>query len=215
MADNSTFKSLIGSEVKINQGGPDAVTGKLIGVHPSYVALSTEDGAVYVNTTHVKSISQSHNQKSSGTNGSVTTHIKASSFNHLLQELRLNFVKINRGGSGKLEGIISDVTSDHVIVVINNELVRVPLLHIKSVTVALKSRGNKNGNENGNAIAKSGSNKSNKSSRSGNPSHHSDRSDRSHRSNRSNRSHRSHRSSRSGTRSGGSQGFNFWTPPFL
>ncbi|MCM3272879.1 hypothetical protein [Paenibacillus elgii] len=210
MVENSTFKSLIGSEVKINRGGPDAITGKLIGVHSNYVALSSEDGAVYVNTTHVKSISQSPNQKSSGTNGSITTHIKASSFNTLLHELRHNFVKINRGGPEKLEGIISDVTSDHAIVIINNELIRVPLFHIKSVTVGLKSRGNKNGNKTGNkggnAIAKSGGNKSSKSNRSGN---------RTNRSDRSNRSHRSHRSSRSGNRDGGSQGFNFWTPPFF
>ncbi|PUA37399.1 hypothetical protein C8Z91_20480 [Paenibacillus elgii] len=214
MVENSTFKSLIGSEVKINRGGHDAITGKLIGVHSNYVALSSEDGAVYVNTTHVKSISQSPNQKSSGTNGSITTHIKASSFNALLHELRHNFVKINRGGPEKLEGIISDVTSDHAIVIINNELIRVPLFHIKSVTVGLKSRGNKNGNKNGNksrntngnAIAKSGGNKSSKSNRSGN---------RTNRSDRSNRSQRSHRSSRSSNRDRGSQGFNFWTPPFF
>ncbi|WP_010498697.1 hypothetical protein [Paenibacillus elgii] len=213
MVENSTFKSLIGSEVKINRGGHDAITGKLIGGHSNYVALSTENGAVYVNTTHVKSISQSPNQKSSGTNGSITTHIKASSFNDLLQELRHNFVKINRGGPEKLEGIIADVTSNHVIVIINNELVRVPLFHIKSVTVGLKSRGNKNGNKSGNkggnATAKSGGNKSSKSSRSGNRTNCSDRS------NRSQRSDRSHRSSRSGNRDGGPQGFNFWTPPFF
>ncbi|NEN83638.1 hypothetical protein [Paenibacillus elgii] len=211
MVENSTFKSLIGSEVKINRGGHDAITGKLIGVHSNYVALSSEDGAVYVNTTHVKSISQSPNQKSSGTNGSITTHIKASSFNALLHELRHNFVKINRGGPEKLEGIISDVTSDHAIVITNNELIRVPLFHIKSVTVGLKSRGNKNGNKsrNTNGNAKSGGNKSSKSNRSGN------RTNRSDRSNRSQRSDRSHRSSRSGNRDRGSQGFNFWTPPFF
>ncbi|KZE81699.1 hypothetical protein AV654_10265 [Paenibacillus elgii] len=211
MVENSTFKSLIGSEVKINRGGHDAITGKLIGVHSNYVALSSEDGAVYVNTTHVKSISQSPNQKSSGTNGSITTHIKASSFNALLHELRHNFVKINRGGPEKLEGIISDVTSDHAIVIINNELIRVPLFHIKSVTVGLKSRGNKNGNKsrNTNGNAKSGGNKSSKSNRSGN------RTNRSDRSNRSQRSDRSHRSSSSGNRDRGSQGFNFWTPPFF
>lgn len=202
MAEHSTFKSLIGSEVKINRGGPDAVTGKLIGIHPNYVALSTEDGAVYVNTTHLKSISQSPDQKSSGTIGSVTTHIKASSFNDLLHELRHNFVKINRGGPKKLEGVVADVTSDHVIVIINNEPVRVPLFHIKNVTVGLKSRGDKNRNKsgkaNGNATAKSGGN-NNKSSRSGNRANRSDHS-----------SNRSHRSSRSGR----SQGFNFWEAPF-
>ncbi|GMX62684.1 hypothetical protein Elgi_24890 [Paenibacillus elgii] len=196
MAEHSTFKSLIGSEVKINRGDPDTVTGKLIGIHPNYVALSTEDGAVYVNTTHLKSISQSPDQKSSGTNGSVTAHIKTSSFNDLLHELRHNFVKINRGGPKKLEGIVSDVTSDHVIVIINNEPVRVPLFHIKSVTVGLKSRGDKNRNKsgkaNGNATPKSGGNNNSKSSHSGN------------------RANRSHRSSRSGR----SQGFNFWEAPF-
>ncbi|MFB0844351.1 hypothetical protein [Paenibacillus oleatilyticus] len=205
MAEHSTFKSLIGSEVKINGRGPDAITGKLIGIHSNYVALSTEDGAVYVNTSHVKSILQSPNQKSSGTIGSVTTHIKASSFNDLLQELRHTFVKINRGGQEKLEGIISDVTSDHLIVIINNELIRVPLFQIKSVTVGLKSRGDKSGNKNGkasgNATAKSGGNVNNKSSRS--------------RTNRSDRSDRSNRSHRSGNHSEKSQGFNLWKDPFF
>ena len=105
-------------------------------------------------------------------------------------------VKINGGGPEKLEGIISDVTSDHLIVIINNELIRVPLFQIKSVTVGLKSRGVKSGKAIGNATAKSGGNINNKSSR-------------------TNRSDRSNRSNRSGNHSGRSQGFSLWKDPFF
>jgi spore coat protein B len=158
------LEQLIGTEVKINRGGPDSIVGKLIAIQHDYLVLQTKDGTVvYVQFSHIKSISETKGNTSSG-NRSNPTYIAAYSFHSLLQQLNHTFVQINRGGPEKIEGFIVDSSNDYLLLVSNNELVRTPIFHIKTINV-LDKKGNKSsGNKSGSN--KSGSNKSssNKSS---------------------------------------------------
>jgi len=152
--------NLVGHHVKINRGGPDSVEGTLIAVPGDYLVLSGADGVVYVNGSHVKSITEGN--RSQNRSRSVD-FVSASSFQSLLSKLRLQFVQINRGGPEKTEGFLAEVNSDFLLLIVGREFVRVPLFHIKTISVTSnKSGNNKSGSNNNNKSGgnKSGSNKS-------------------------------------------------------
>jgi spore coat protein B len=58
------LKGLINSNIKVNQGGPEAKLGKLLNVIDNYIFLFTEDdGVVFYNINHIKSVtSQATNE---------------------------------------------------------------------------------------------------------------------------------------------------------
>ena len=151
------LNSLIGHHVKVNRGGPDALTGRLLAVHSNYLVLQTKTGVVYVNAAHVKSITET----AGGTGGRSTTYIVAENFNGVLRQLRQQFVQINQGGPEKVAGFVVEVTNDTLLLVSNKEAIRIPLHHIRSVSV-VQQKGNKsNGNTKSGENHKSGGNKSN------------------------------------------------------
>ena len=66
----SYLLSFIGKTVKINRGGPESIVGRLIAVHADYIVLLTKDGIVYVNTAHIKSITEGKSSHTTGRTGS-------------------------------------------------------------------------------------------------------------------------------------------------
>ncbi|WP_144939361.1 hypothetical protein [Paenibacillus sp. 32O-W] len=168
MSNESNYlASLIGKEVKINRGGPDTVLGKLLAVQSDYLILHCSDGAVYVQNSHVKSITENRENKSS-TYDEAPRYYEGDSFHDVLENLKHRFVQINGGGPEKLEGFIVDVTSTHLLLVVKQEVIRVPIFHIRSICVKEKnkSQGSSSGGN------RSGGNKSGQRSghRSGNRS---------------------------------------------
>ncbi|WP_244364087.1 hypothetical protein [Paenibacillus cellulositrophicus] len=142
----------IGSEVKINRGGPDSIVGVLVGVQHGYLAVATKEGIVYVNSSHIKSISSTG--KSGGARAMTADPIMAGNFTGLLHALRYQHVQINRGGPEKVEGVVADVNhSTLTLVAKKDEVISIPIFHVKSVIVigSNTSGGNKNksgGNKN-------------------------------------------------------------------
>jgi len=166
--------SLAGRSVKINRGGPDAMNGRLLAVRSNYLVLKTKKGVVYINADHVKSITEA----AGGSGGRSASYVIADSFHGVLRQLRNQFVQINQGGPEKVEGFIADVTGDTLLLVAGREVIRIPLFHIRSVSLAerkgSKSGGNSNSNSNSNSSdsnsSKSGGNKSGGNKSSGNKS---------------------------------------------
>ncbi|WP_282936448.1 hypothetical protein [Paenibacillus sp. RC67] len=163
------MSNLLGTQVKVNRGGPDSMAGTMVSSQNQFIVIRTTDGMVYVNRSHIKSITQmSSGGNKSGRSLGTTNVIQANTINQLLQSLRHKFVQINRGGPEKIEGFIAEVTQDFVLVVVNRELIRVPIFHIKTISVsANKSNGNKNNNNNNNNNTnnnKSGNNNNNNKS---------------------------------------------------
>ncbi|WP_244867452.1 hypothetical protein [Paenibacillus cineris] len=163
LAGNNTMNS-IGSEVKINRGGPDSIVGVLVGVQHGYLAVATKEGIVYVNSTHIKSISSTG--KSGGAKAMTVDPIMAGNFTGLLHALRYQHVQINRGGPEKIEGVVADVNhSTLTLVAKKDEVISIPIFHVKSVMVigSNTSGGNKNksgGNKNQSKGNQSGGNQS-------------------------------------------------------
>jgi spore coat protein B len=59
---------------------------------------------------------------------------KADNFQDLLESLKLKWVKINRGGPEKVEGVITEVNKDFVVLIDNQEIVRLSMFHIKNIS---------------------------------------------------------------------------------
>ena len=158
--------SLIGTEVKINRGGPDSIVGRLLSVHHDYLAIQMKDGTiVYIQLQHIKSISStnsnvSRGNKSNRSNRAPQRFEHAYTFEGLLGQLRYTNVQINRGGPEKVEGLVVHSGDNILLLVVNNEIIRIPIFHIKSINALNKnnSKGNKSDSSNKN-------NKSNKSNK--------------------------------------------------
>ncbi|NEW05430.1 hypothetical protein GK047_05285 [Paenibacillus sp. SYP-B3998] len=162
------LNQLVGKEVRINRGGPDAIVGKLLSIQQDFLVLQAKDGSiVYIQFQHIKSISETKSNVSSSY--SSHSHYETShNFHSLLTRLNHSFVQINRGGPEKFDAFIVESSSDYLLLVVNNEVVRVPVFHIRSISVVGNqgSKGNKSSSANKSSSNKNSSNKSsaNKSS---------------------------------------------------
>ena len=125
--------NLIGSYVRINRGGPESQKGAIVSVYADYFVLQNEKGEYhYYQLRHLKSITK--NTKDGGIGDSVwSEEDSAEDFETLLQSFKYRWVKINRGGPEKIEGILQDVSGGYVTLIIKEEVVLIALSHIKSV----------------------------------------------------------------------------------
>ncbi|MDN3016067.1 hypothetical protein PH210_07575 [Paenibacillus sp. BSR1-1] len=138
---NDIMKYFIGKVIKVNRGGSESRIGKLMDASEDHVALFTEDdGLVYYNIQHIKSFTDNMKGQMQF-NIDVPDDIqykKADNFYSLLESLKFQWVKINRGGPEKLEGVLSDIHPDYVSLINKEEIVRLSMFHIKNISYGLK-----------------------------------------------------------------------------
>jgi spore coat protein B len=158
-ANNFTelLKKFIGSMIKVNQGGPESKKGIVLVVAGDYMALLTEDdGIVFYNITHIKSVSvqntsqnidQNIDQNTPHSNSSILNNyfnainfddIHAQSFDELFDYFAYKWVSINRGGPEAAEGILVQEEGEHYTLVNNDEVIRIYPYHIKSISIGTK-----------------------------------------------------------------------------
>ncbi|EJR56275.1 hypothetical protein IIO_05368 [Bacillus cereus VD115] len=127
------LKDLIGSYVRVNRGGPESQKGTIVSLGADYFGLENEKGENhYYQLRHLKSITKNTKDGGIGDFGWAEEDI-AEDFESLLQSFKYRWVKINRGGPEKIEGILQDASSDYVTLIIKEEVVLIALSHIKSV----------------------------------------------------------------------------------
>lgn len=135
------MKSLIGKIIKVDRGGPESKIGKLMDVYDDFLVLLTEDdGIVYYYTHHVKSVTENAKEQLQF-NIEVPEgfeYKKADDFQGLLDTLKFQWVKINRGGPEKLEGVLSDINKEFVSLINKEEIVRLSMFHIRNISYGLK-----------------------------------------------------------------------------
>jgi spore coat protein B len=144
------MRGLLGREIKINRGGPDSVQGTLTDVRWDYMAMNCKEGIVYVNESHVKSITDT-GRSGGNRNAAMGNPIPSNTFLGVMQALRFRRVQINRGGPEKVEGILADANQNQLIMALKNqEIVRIPMQHVKSVSLVRGGGNNNNNNNNSN-----------------------------------------------------------------
>ncbi|WP_211747500.1 hypothetical protein [Paenibacillus sp. Marseille-Q4541] len=137
------MRGLLGRGVKINRGGPDAIEGTLMDVRWDHMVVHCKEGLVYVNESHIKSITDTG--RSGGARGFMQDPIRSNNFLGVMRSLRYQRVQINRGGPEKLEGILADADQNQLVMTLKNqEIVRIPLYHVKSISVLGKDQKNNN-----------------------------------------------------------------------
>ncbi|WP_026567280.1 hypothetical protein [Bacillus sp. UNC41MFS5] len=135
------MKSLVGKIVKIDRGGPDSRIGKLMDVNDDHLVLLTEDdGVVYYCTHHIKSVTENAKDQLEFDIEIPEgfEYKQAENFQGMLHSLMYQWVKINRGGPEKLEGVLGEVNKDYVSLINKEEIVRLSMFHIRNISYGLK-----------------------------------------------------------------------------
>ncbi|MDQ0860567.1 hypothetical protein [Bacillus sp. V2I10] len=137
--------SMEGKVIKVGRGGPESRTGQFLGGGDDYfVLLTKEDGVVYFHGQHLKSLTE----KTKGGLGESFeapmgfSVLNGSTFSDILSQLELTWVTINRGGPEKIEGVLNRVNADYVSVIVNEEVIRLPIFHIKSISTGVVASEN-------------------------------------------------------------------------
>jgi spore coat protein B len=134
------LQGLINSNIKVNQGGPEAKQGKLLDVIDNYIALFTEDdGVMFYNINHIKSVSsRSSNEALEVSVDEQVSYVNTEDFQDLFSYLTNKWVSINCGGSEAVEGVLVQGIDGHYMLVNNAEVIRVNPYYIKSISCGLK-----------------------------------------------------------------------------
>jgi len=149
----------VGKIIKVDRSGPESREGKLLAVFEDYFVLLTEsDGVMYYKTNHIKSITESSKDLMKlGIDVPENFEYKtADNFHKLLESIKYQWIRINRGGES-LEGVLNDVDKEVASLIVNAEVVRFAMKHIRNISYGLrvektkkekKSKKESNDNEN-------------------------------------------------------------------
>ncbi|MGC4375461.1 hypothetical protein WD019_00785 [Fictibacillus sp. Mic-4] len=161
---------LVGCNVKINLGGPESKKGTLMCCKDDHCVLLSEDGDVlYYQHEHIKSVTK-HSQDYSGYDNG-TSYIDCDSFHTICKNMKYKWVKINRGGPESVEGVITHIHDDHLVLVVKEEVIYVPIYHIQSLNEIEKKDDDKSSGKssgNGRSSNKGSGNRRSGGGRSGN-----------------------------------------------
>jgi spore coat protein B len=129
--------SLKGKNVTIYRGGPESKTGRLIDVQSDYIALGTENGVIYYQAEHIKSISEDpifNSMQSNLMQKEKIIYYQSKNFVGIMNNLKSKLVQINQGGPESKKGLLLDVKSDYAVVSTNDDgIVYYNIHHIKSI----------------------------------------------------------------------------------
>ncbi|BCJ88329.1 DUF2642 domain-containing protein [Effusibacillus dendaii] len=134
-----------GKMIQIERGGPDQLEGKLLEIRPDHLCIETQDGVMYVNSNHIKTISEPilmeiTNQGTETEDSKPLVLVEAENFHQLLKNLQHKLVKINQAGPNSLEGVLMSIRDDSVTIVHKmKDYVHYPLFHIKTITWIINS----------------------------------------------------------------------------
>jgi spore coat protein B len=138
--DKEMMNQHIGKIIRVDRGGPESRSGKLLAVFEDHFVLLTEsDGVVYYKTNHVRSITESSkdDMKFELKVPDKFDYKTAENFLKLLEGIRFQWVKINRGGPESLEGVLSDANINFASLIVKEEVVRFSMKHIRNISYGL------------------------------------------------------------------------------
>jgi spore coat protein B len=141
----------LGKTIKVDRGGPESRQGKLLAVFEDYFVLLTEtDGVVYYKTNHIKSVTESSKDSMKlGVDVPEKFEYKtAENFHKLLESIKYQWVRINRGNTEALEGVLNDVNKEVASLIVQEEVVRFSMKHIRNISYGLKVEKSKKSSSN-------------------------------------------------------------------
>ena len=119
------------SEEEFQKNGSQYSGGQIVGYKDYSV--------IYYQTQHIKSISQDARKNlyvslSTLPENENLEFIQGPIFRGVLDNMKYQWVKINRGGPEKIEGILFEANEDFIVVIKNEEIVRLSMFHVRSIS---------------------------------------------------------------------------------
>ncbi|CAM2915837.1 hypothetical protein PASE110613_07360 [Paenibacillus sediminis] len=145
-ATSEVFKQLVEQVVCINRNGPELKKGRLIAVKDDHLVLLTDEQYCYYQTQHIKSVTVNSIVQPSSSIVPYphrTHHLDGINFNDVLQKMVYRSVQINQGGPEYIDGVLTGVLNNHIILVQGFQIIRVATFHIKNVSFNLRSQNTK------------------------------------------------------------------------
>lgn len=139
------LQSLKNERIRVNRGGPESRVGTLVDVKNDYFTLYTDEGITFYKKHHVKSLSKSSEETNDTSQGNLPVvsqalqRISANTFSGLLQNLQYSWVEINSNGPDSVKGMLIDSNDQFVMLADKEDLLRVPVFHIKSLRLPMKN----------------------------------------------------------------------------
>ena len=145
----SYLSAYIGRSIKVDRGGPESQEGILVALKDDFLVLKGSGNMLYYyQLTHLKSVSvNSQDGFRSSRYMKKEDVVEGETLEEMLQNSKYRWVRINRGGPGKSEGVIDKVENDTVTIINNNEILTLPLFHIRSIALEV-AKDEKDGNKN-------------------------------------------------------------------
>ena len=137
------IKGLVGENVKVNLRGPESRVGVLLSLGKDYLTLQLPHGeVVYYQLKHVKSLVRKVKETKCDDYYGSCFYSDEDTFLDVLKDLKYKWIKINRGGPECVEGLLSEVHEECIILVNCDEVIYIINYHIKSVSQVVKCKKN-------------------------------------------------------------------------
>ncbi|MBZ5752729.1 hypothetical protein [Metabacillus rhizolycopersici] len=138
--ESDSFKEILKlmefKNVQIDRGGPESLTGTLLGISDNFLTLRSENNVdVHYQIHHIKSVSV---EKGEAAENPTTYVAPAESFSSLLKSFQHSWVTINRGGPESVEGVLAEMTKDYVTVIHHEKVFRLTEYHIRNISQGSK-----------------------------------------------------------------------------
>ncbi|MGZ9585729.1 spore coat protein [Paenibacillus marinisediminis] len=131
--------SMIGRVVRIDRGGPESRSGKLIAVKQDYLAIDNKrEGIIYYNSEHIKSMTVNGYYCEDHGKEDCYPSFDEPCFIDVLSKMKYRTVQINRSGPEKVVGVLTSVGDDRLLVIVKGEVVTVFTYHVRSISVVCK-----------------------------------------------------------------------------
>lgn len=143
--ESDSFKEILElmkfKNVQIDRGGPESLTGTLLGISDNFLTLQSENnGDVHYQIRHIKSVSVEKGEVAENPTPYVAP---AENFSSLLNSFQHSWVTINRGGPESVEGVLAEMTNSYVTLIHHEKVFRLTEYHIRNI-----SQGSKNDQKN-------------------------------------------------------------------
>ncbi|MEK4423776.1 hypothetical protein [Solibacillus sp. FSL K6-1523] len=135
--------SLMNKVVRVDRGGPESRIGKLMAAEDDHFVMLTEkDGIIYYKMQHVKSvtINSRDGMEFNVEDPAADSYALASDFKTIVDSLRYQWVKVNRGGPEMIEGIMNEVTDDYITIFAKDEVIRLAMFHVRNISLGTTSK---------------------------------------------------------------------------
>lgn len=145
---SKNLKGLIGTNVRINLGGPEKGEGTLLKIQSDFCVLQSNDGVVYYPLHHINGFAKQYSDESEGYSENKQKKEKpilvgGNYFGSVIDRLKGETIQLNHGPK-KVEGIVVGRSRGHILLDIDGQITYVPMFHVQSMRWNYNNDSNNN-----------------------------------------------------------------------